>query len=414
MQHLVLCSLGSARHHVDSLSTRTLGSYLLDHLPSGQLQITVLDFAPGTTPEVMLEAVTALRPDVLGVSCYVWSYVALLSLCELAKRELPGLVTLAGGPELSYDDEDLAALRKRFPSWDVLFQGEGETALLAYFQRPVDDRPSAGAVIVGAPLADLDTIGGPLMERFPEHQPSDHFTIETARGCRWLCSYCSFALSRLREVRTKSNPLVRREVEWAARAGKEVTIYAESYLNAGPGTVQGRVDLLRDAGASHGRKHLFTIDHRTLTRAEAKALSQVECIIDLGIQTTNPVADAKVNRRNHLRRFQDVVGWFREDGIEFYVDLIPGLPGDGFADFMESIAYLERLGIHFINITPLQVLPGTPMYRDRKSLGLECLPENHEVVRSPWMSADELARCGTISHEYHSRNDIFSRYFPQS
>ncbi|MDE2291061.1 MAG: cobalamin-dependent protein, partial [Elusimicrobia bacterium] len=81
------------------------------------------------------EAVLRDRPDLVGLSVYVWNVEAVGRLAAELKRRRPGLTVVVGGPEAGPQAEAVLA------SWravDLVCTGEGEAAFADLLARLAD------------------------------------------------------------------------------------------------------------------------------------------------------------------------------------------------------------------------------------------------------------------------------------
>jgi radical SAM superfamily enzyme YgiQ (UPF0313 family) len=64
-------------------------------------------------------------PDIIGISIYIWNVDKSMEIISMLKGRKPGLIIIAGGPEVSYEPEYF--LRRR--TIDYIISGEGEFVL---------------------------------------------------------------------------------------------------------------------------------------------------------------------------------------------------------------------------------------------------------------------------------------------
>jgi radical SAM superfamily enzyme YgiQ (UPF0313 family) len=82
----------------------------------------------------VLSAIYLQKPDVVAFSCYIWNISFVLKLAASLKKVLPKLVIILGGPEVSYDSENIL---KEHQFVDYILAGEGEESfpeLLAWLK----------------------------------------------------------------------------------------------------------------------------------------------------------------------------------------------------------------------------------------------------------------------------------------
>ena len=92
------------------------------------------------------------KPDVLAFSCYIWNWDLIRRILEEVPKVLPGVPVWLGGPEVSFDAQEILT---KFSGLTGIMIGEGEETfkeLLEYYAVPVcagqmtgDDSGVAGA-----------------------------------------------------------------------------------------------------------------------------------------------------------------------------------------------------------------------------------------------------------------------------
>lgn len=82
-----------------------------------------MEFTINENPDSVLAAIYAEKADVAAFSCYIWNIGQVRRIAENLKKIQPDIVTVLGGPEVSYDPVDLLY---EFPYIDFVISGEGE------------------------------------------------------------------------------------------------------------------------------------------------------------------------------------------------------------------------------------------------------------------------------------------------
>lgn len=130
---------------------------LLDRVQIDLLPRALADHAGDAA---LVAAIVARRPDVLGLSLYTWNSERSLAVARRVKALLPGLLVVAGGPEVQPDNPWVL----EHPALDVAVVGEGEQTfveLLEALLRGQGDKGTRGQGDKGS----LRTSG-----RFPHHR----------------------------------------------------------------------------------------------------------------------------------------------------------------------------------------------------------------------------------------------------
>ncbi|MGN0587087.1 MAG: cobalamin-dependent protein, partial [Oscillospiraceae bacterium] len=70
----------------------------------------------------VLARIAAYKPDFIGFCTYIWNVKAVMSAAEKYKKAHPDTVIVLGGPEVSYNPEEILSA----PYIDYVISGEGE------------------------------------------------------------------------------------------------------------------------------------------------------------------------------------------------------------------------------------------------------------------------------------------------
>ena len=170
-------------------------------------------------------------PQVVGFSTMCNSFHIALRMAEAIKAQMPRVLVLLGGPQVSVADvETLCA----FPFVDLVLRGEAEQTLprlmsaLAEGQMPTQlpglTYRTNGRVVRNpdVPLVrDLDGLPVPAYHLFP-YSMHGAAAVDVGRGCPFACSFCSTSTFWRRQARNKSTERIIKEM-WMLKRQYEVT-----------------------------------------------------------------------------------------------------------------------------------------------------------------------------------------------
>lgn len=107
----------------------------------------------------------------------------------------------------------------------------------------------------------------------------------------------------------------------------------------------------------------------------------VYTFVELGLQTSNDAAAARINRGYRLEVFEKALMDLRSRGIDVVVHVIFGLPGESGEDMLRTVEYLSEKDIQGVKFHLLHVMKGTPLEKVLESGNLR-LMEMDEYIET--------------------------------
>ncbi len=392
------------------LANAFLKSYLAT-IPTlnDQVTVTLCDLFTGEPPADGVAAILATRPDVVGISLYLWNRGQAGEIVRDLRRERPGIPLFAGGPEATADPSGVLA----DAPYDFLIVGEGETTFAAVVARLLAGQSTADLpgvallqkgelrLLPGHSIEDLDLIPSPFLNGIIDPAAYPGILWQLSRGCTFACDYC-FDAKDGRGVRRFSLQRVEAELTWFARMGIAQVFVLDSTFNQDLRRAKAILRLIK-RHAPHIHFH-FEVRSEFIDRELARLFAQITCSLQIGLQSADPLVLKGVKRAFNRDDFIERVGLLNETGAIFGFDLIYGLPQDTLQGFAASLDFAIELYPNHLDIFPLAVLPGTPLAARSAELGLRhlCAPP-YTLLESPTFAADEMAR----AEELATACDIF-------
>lgn len=341
----------------------------------------------------LLHAIVQAQPDVIAATCALWNIERTLDLLKQARRSIPQLKIVLGGPEIA---EDHPLLRNTIA--DALCIGEGESLFptIVHHLRtlPAKSRikkPSLYRASDAKPLRLADALPTP---DHPINKP-DAFGmayLETNRGCPMKCAFCCYNLRRNVTTCLEPQEVAERIRILRKRGAKEIRLVDPTF-NAHP-HFEEMLRMMRRI--NRDRKIAFFVEIRadTLTDGQARMMAQAGITeAEVGVQSTDPKV-LKIIRRplNEQKVFRGIESLLRH-GIKPTVDFMYALPAQDAEDMKRSLAWLARFGdkIH-PQFLPTLLLPGTELRDRAKELGLRAqkLPP-YRVLSTDRLTSAQLA-----------------------
>lgn len=393
----VLATLHSKYIHA-SLALPLLAAYCRE----GCGELLIREFTVHEPKEQVLGALLADEPDVVAFSVYLWNRRQTLELADALVTARPGLRVVLGGPEVSFDGPELL---QRHLGVSALIHGEGERPLRGLLKawqqgrtpgevprltwRDADGIRQNGD---GPLLADLDEIPSPLQLGLVDLGRGFVY-LETSRGCPYRCAFCMSALDQ----RVRSYSMARIEQDLRLLMEQEV-----AKVKLVDRTFNYDTDRARHIFAfilQHNRRsHFhFEIGGHLLDEPTLELLARVPKDMfqfEIGVQSTLPDTLRSIGRPAALELLEQNVRRLRRTGnIHLHLDLIAGLPGEGYREFLASIDRVAALRPHHLQLEPVKLLPGAPLRQDASRHGIRFDPHPpYSVLATAQLSFTELER----------------------
>lgn len=372
------------------------------------------NFTPVSLLDRMVADVCALGPDVVAMPTYIWNSDLVYGLVERLHAMLPDARFVLGGREVDYTADRILA---RLP-YATVVRGEGEPAfrdlLLAWLGEPAPTRIQStsyvehGRVVHNPRTGYLKTLDGipfpygdcleEMATKVGDFSRWPRIQYESMRGCPYHCTFCLYG--RASNVCYRSPALVVSEIAELMRRGLTVEIVDPVFglnkrrtkeilsgLSALPGLV----------GSMTVETYAELLDAELVDRMAASGVGYV----GVGLQSVDPDALQTMERKLDARKYERAIGLLRGAGIEFYVDLIYGLPGSDFDGFLRSIDFVYSMGVSRIQMYRLLVMPGSVVAAQAADHDLRHSREPpYEVLSSRTFPLADLLRAQRLAMTY--------------
>lgn len=362
--------------------TEPLGlEYIAATLGARGHQVRIVDLC--FERQSMARLIKSFRPEIAGISClHILDTSATLQLAGEIKRIDPAIFVAVGGHAAASYPKALEHSR-----WlDAICVGEGERAMPALCDalaqhKPLHDVPSLLLPTGDGRFAstgeapewlDLDDVLCPdraAVERYRKHYVCLNYmpvwTLETTRGCRHRCNFCSVWQFYRGSCRFHSAQNVRADFE---RTGKNVFVIDDYFW----GDRARSEELARELLASGERKNWMLAQSRVDLVAESCELLRLwrplarNFDIFFGFESPTRKGLDSLNKGTDISKTLDAVRVARECGFgvtgNFIVD--PDFSED---DFAELWNFIETHKLYRVGFTILTPLPGTYYFEQSKA-----------------------------------------------
>ena len=346
------------------------------------------------------------QPDVVCFSCYIWNISFVRELVPDLKKILPQVEFWAGGPEVSYDAVEFL---KKNPAFFGVMVGEGEETFHELAGYYIERKPETLSGIRGVAFRDenkgrdiVHTGWRELMDLSKVPFAYSNLTefknriiyYESSRGCPFSCSYCLSSIDK--KLRFRDIELVKKELQFFIDNKVPQVKFVDRTFNCKHDHAMEiwRYITENDNGITNFHFEISA----DLLRAEELALMKTMrpglIQLEIGVQSTNPQTIKAIRRTMDFEKLKGIVEQIHSFGnIHQHLDLIAGLPYEGYDSFHKSFCDVYALRPEQFQLGFLKVLKGSHMmemtgeyqilYKDR---------EPYEVLSTAWLTYGEILR----------------------
>ncbi|MEG6585550.1 B12-binding domain-containing radical SAM protein [Dendrosporobacter sp. 1207_IL3150] len=405
----VLATLNAKYIH-SSLALRYLKAFCNDIC-----DFKVKEFSINNSLFDILSEIYAEKPDVVGLACYIWNIDMTLELANLLKKVLPDTVIILGGPEVSYDPEDIMEQHKYI---DYIVQGEGEETLYKLLTQlkakaEVSAIPNLAQRINNkialngdaGIVKNLNSIPFPYNDEEISTLKDKIIYYESSRGCPFSCQYC--LSSATQGVRFLEVDRVIKDLSFFIRHDVRQVKFVDRTFNA---RKDHYLPILQFISQQNCRTNFhFEIAADILDEEVLEILKTIpngRVQFEIGIQSTNSATLAQIRRSNNWPKIVDnVTNIIATGNIHVHLDLIVGLPEEDYKTFGKSFNDVYNLKPHMLQIGFLKLLKGSGIRKCAKEhsyIFMDSAP--YQVLGNKYLSFSEVRKL-------HLMEEIFNQVY---
>ena len=368
--------------------------------------VVIKEYTINQIRDDILKDIYLEQPDVICFSCYIWNISFVKELVPDLKKILPHVDFWAGGPEVSYDAVEFL---KKNPAFFGVMVGEGEETFHELAGYYIERKPENLKEIRGVAFHDetkvpdiVHTGWRELMDLSKVPFAYSNLTefknriiyYESSRGCPFSCSYCLSSIDK--KLRFRDIELVKKELQFFIDNKVPQVKFVDRTFNCKHDHAMEiwRYITENDNGITNFHFEISA----DLLRAEELALMKTMrpglIQLEIGVQSTNPQTIKAIRRTMDFEKLKGIVEQIHSFGnIHQHLDLIAGLPYEGYDSFHKSFCDVYALRPEQFQLGFLKVLKGSHMmemtgeyqilYKDR---------EPYEVLSTAWLTYGEILR----------------------
>ncbi|MEP3478805.1 MAG: cobalamin-dependent protein [Fuerstiella sp.] len=384
------------------------------------LNVVVFDLHDATADE-LTDVLSDLDPDVIGFSCYLWSFPLFAEVAERLAKADPSKFILFGGPSAApsmLDQSPFHAIRSLV---DAVIVGEGELTfleLVSLQSRQPDDLSSVRGIATWngvrwkktkkRPLADLNELASPyVMQLVPAGGLA---VLQTYRGCPFTCSFCEWGtMESPKRVRTADHLAL--EFQAMDQLGVDGALLVDAGLNLNSQAFK-QLDLAaQQTEFFRDRKLISEVYPAKIQDQHIRFLERIgNPLVGIGLQSFDNDVLANVERSFEESRFIANVQQLTEVA-KVAIEIIMGLPGDSPEKFRESY-YRARQFPCALRVYHCCVLPSALMVRSPPEHALNYDPVSLKIRSClGWSEEDVIQECDFLNSEAHGNTGQVGDYF---
>ena len=369
-------------------------------------RVVVKEYTINQLRDDILKDIYLEQPDVICFSCYIWNISFVRELVPDLKKILPQVEFWAGGPEVSYDAVEFL---KKNPAFFGVMVGEGEETFHELAGYYIERKPETLSEIRGVAFRDenkdrniVHTGWRELMDLSKVPFAYSNLTefknriiyYESSRGCPFSCSYCLSSIDK--KLRFRDIELVKKELQFFIDNKVPQVKFVDRTFNCKHDHAMEiwRYITEHDNGITNFHFEISADILRAEELALMKTMRPGLIQLEIGVQSTNPQTIKAIRRTMDFEKLKRIVEQIHSFGnIHQHLDLIAGLPYEGYDSFHKSFCDVYALHPEQFQLGFLKVLKGSHMmemtgeyqilYKDR---------EPYEVLSTAWLTYGEILR----------------------
>ena len=385
------------------------------------VDVDIREYTINNQLDYILKDIYKNNYDVVFFSTYIWNIYDIVKLCDNLKKVKPEIKIGLGGPEVTYDSD---YAMEQYDFLDYILCGEGELIfrdLVKYFlgEKNIEDVKGIvyrkdGQVITNEPmelLQNLDEIPSPYENLDIKEYENRIVYYETSRGCPFNCQYC--LSSAIKGLRYFSEDRVKRDLKKLIDAKVSQIKFIDRTFNANKKFAKEIMNFLMENDNGYTTyhfevtAHLLDEDMLDFLKNCKEGLFQFE----IGVQSTNQKTLDAVGRRDNFEKLSHVVKTIKSyRNIHQHLDLIAGLPYEGYDSFENSFNDVFNLGIEQLQLGFLKMIKGTGMRYSAEKYGYKFKDyAPYEVLYNDFMTYDEILKIKDIEEileTYYNSNNF--------
>lgn len=384
-----------------------LAVYCLKAATAYSDKVYIREFTINNQLEDILKNIYLEKPDVIGISCYIWNINYVKELLPELNKLLPGVKIWLGGPEVSYNTEEYAG---RYENVAGVIKGEGEAVFKELMDCYMEDRekdiPSIPGIttvsdgkIIDNPCTLVYDMSDSVMPYYAAGYKEDDYKnkiiyYESSRGCPFSCSYCLSSVDK--HLRFRNTELVLTDLKVFLDNKVALVKFVDRTFNCNREHSRKILRFIRDNDNGITSFH-FEIAADILEEEDIRIMNSLRpglIQLEIGVQSTNQDTIKAIHRVMNLDKLRNNVTAIRKcRNIHMHLDLIAGLPYEDINSFRKSFNDIYDMKPDNLQLGFLKLLHGSLMREEKDKYGIVArdIPP-YEVLYTKYLSYDDILK----------------------
>lgn len=372
-------------------------------------EVRIFDYIVGRyAPEKLKQQLDEFKPDIVGATSVTLNFPKAAEIIQTAKQILPSIVTIMGGPHVSFSAEPTLC---QYPEIDVVFIGEAERSLQQWL--PLYQDRSAWHMIKGITflnegkyinngqgefIDDLDGLPMPSRHLLPisKYQALGFpISIITSRGCPNKCIFCLGRKMVGFKSRFRDPKLVADEIESILSMGFSRINIADDLFTANKHRVRAVCEEILNRGIVFDWSAFARVD--TVNEETLRLMRKAGCdAVSFGIESGNSEMLKSIRKGITLDQARHAVALCKKVGMMAHASFIVGLPGESAETMNDTLTFAKELNIEH-GYHMLAPFPGTTLRERVEEYDLEILSQdwtqydaNRAIVKTSQLKPEEM------------------------
>lgn len=288
------------------------------------------------------------NPKICGFSTYVWNNEYNLKLAEKIKKLYPSCIIVFGGPMIN------ETFLKKYSFIDCIILSEGEESFVNLCRSIIQNNTYQN-IYENNRLKNLDIPSPYLTDVFYniiKENPNAMWamTIETNRGCPYMCTFCDWGRLTYSKVYKFSTERVFAEFEWAVNNNVGYLYLTDANF----GMFKERdLDIARKLSSIVENSCVESISIQYAKNSNevvfeiAKLMGKRSRGITVSLQSLNDQTLIDIKRKNmQINQIEKTLQLSEEFGVGTYTEMILGLPNETLESWKDGLCKLLEMGQH--------------------------------------------------------------------